>query len=102
MFDISSSGMLAQLIYVSNCSKRKLPMRGRYLKEPLHFDLMKWRPSLLRPALDSSKSNSREYSNLLYPNPHGGHEQVVKLLLNKGAGIDVERSKMYLPGRTKL
>lgn len=47
---VNGSGHVQQPIYVSGRSKRKMPVRGeKGPKEPLHFNVSKWRPALLNP-----------------------------------------------------
>jgi hypothetical protein len=52
------SGQAPQPMYVSGRSKRKMPVREKGVKEPLHFNasnLAKWRPNLLHPHSSKGK-----------------------------------------------
>jgi len=46
---VNGSGHVQQPMYVSGRSKRKMPVREKGPKEPLHFNVSKWRPALLNP-----------------------------------------------------
>ncbi|CAO2653193.1 Nn.00g026040.m01.CDS01 [Neocucurbitaria sp. VM-36] len=55
---INGSGHAQQPMYVSGRSKRKMPVREKGLKEPLHFNVTnvaKWRPNLLHPHSSKGK-----------------------------------------------
>ncbi|KAF1971946.1 hypothetical protein BU23DRAFT_168128 [Bimuria novae-zelandiae CBS 107.79] len=50
---INSAGHVQHPLYVSGRSKRKMPVREKGPKEPLHFsvsNVTKWRPNLLHPS----------------------------------------------------
>jgi hypothetical protein len=49
MPSVNGAGHVQQPIYVSGRSKRKMPVREKGTKEPLHFNVSKWRPALLNP-----------------------------------------------------
>jgi len=52
------NGHPQQPMYVSGRSKRKMPVREKGIKEPLHFNagnLAKWRPNLLHPHSSKGK-----------------------------------------------
>jgi hypothetical protein len=46
---VNGAGHVQQPMYVSGRSKRKMPVREKGPKEPLHFNVSKWRPALLNP-----------------------------------------------------
>jgi hypothetical protein len=53
-----NGGPAPQPMYVSGRSKRKMPVREKGVKEPLHFNasnLVKWRPNLLHPHSSKGK-----------------------------------------------
>jgi hypothetical protein len=53
-----NGGSAQQPMYVSGRSKRKMPVREKGVKEPLHFNasnLAKWRPNLLHPHSSKGK-----------------------------------------------
>ncbi|KAJ4361914.1 hypothetical protein N0V83_010855 [Neocucurbitaria cava] len=55
---INGSGHAQQPMYVSGRSKRKMPVREKGPKEPLHFNVTnvaKWRPNLLHPHSSKGK-----------------------------------------------
>jgi hypothetical protein len=60
---VNGSGHVPQPMYVSGRSKRKIPVREKGAKEPLHFNVSKWRPALLNPHSKGKEaahdSNSR-------------------------------------------
>ncbi|ORY12512.1 hypothetical protein BCR34DRAFT_482421 [Clohesyomyces aquaticus] len=61
MPNINGSGTSVQPMYVSGRSKRKMPVREKGPKEPLHFNVTqvtKWRPSL--PGLHPHSSKGKE------------------------------------------
>ncbi|PSN68036.1 hypothetical protein BS50DRAFT_665555 [Corynespora cassiicola Philippines] len=58
MPNINGVGHAQQPIYVSGRSKRKMPVREKGPKEPLHFNVTnvtKWRPALLHPHSSKGK-----------------------------------------------
>ncbi|KAF2249056.1 hypothetical protein BU26DRAFT_426542 [Trematosphaeria pertusa] len=58
MPNVNGSGHVQQPIYVSGRSKRKMPVREKGPKEPLHFNVSnvaKWRPALLHPHSSKGK-----------------------------------------------
>jgi hypothetical protein len=53
-----NGGQATQPMYVSGRSKRKMPVREKGVKEPLHFNasnLARWRPNLLHPHSSKGK-----------------------------------------------
>lgn len=55
------NGHPQQPMYVSGRSKRKIPVREKGVKEPLHFNasnLAKWRPNLLHPHSSKGKETA--------------------------------------------
>ncbi|KAH7350412.1 hypothetical protein BKA66DRAFT_431038 [Pyrenochaeta sp. MPI-SDFR-AT-0127] len=55
---VNGSGPAQQPIYVSGRSKRKMPVREKGPKEPLHFNVTnvaRWRPNLLHPHSSKGK-----------------------------------------------
>ncbi|KAF1843033.1 uncharacterized protein K460DRAFT_356815 [Cucurbitaria berberidis CBS 394.84] len=55
---INGSGQAQQPMYISGRSKRKMPVREKGTKEPLHFNVTnvaKWRPNLLHPHSSKGK-----------------------------------------------
>jgi hypothetical protein len=53
----------AQPMYVSGRSKRKMPVREKGPKEPLHFsvsNVTKWRPAILHPHSSKGKETAQE------------------------------------------
>lgn len=58
MPNVNGSGQAQQPMYVSGRSKRKMPVREKGPKEPLHFsvtNVSKWRPNLLHPHSSKGK-----------------------------------------------
>lgn len=58
MPNVNGSGQPQQPMYVSGRSKRKMPVREKGPKEPLHFNVTnvaKWRPNLLHPHSSKGK-----------------------------------------------
>lgn len=58
MPNVNASGQVQAPIYVSGRSKRKMPVREKGQKEPLHFsvsNVAKWRPTLLHPHSSKGK-----------------------------------------------
>lgn len=56
--NVNGNGQAQQPIYVSGRSKRKMPVREKGSKEPLHFNVSnvaKWRPNLLHPHSSKGK-----------------------------------------------
>ncbi|KAF1924597.1 uncharacterized protein M421DRAFT_277668 [Didymella exigua CBS 183.55] len=56
--NVSGMGHAQQPIYVSGRSKRKMPVKEKGQKEPLHFsvtNVAKWRPNLLHPHSSKGK-----------------------------------------------
>lgn len=63
MPNVNGSGHVQQPIYVSGRSKRKMPVREKGPKEPLHFNMSnvaKWRPALLHPHSSKGKEAVQE------------------------------------------
>lgn len=61
-----NNGHAQQPIYVSGRSKRKMPVREKGIKEPLHFNagnLTKWRPNLLHPHSSKGKEVAQNPPN---------------------------------------
>lgn len=59
----SSSSASSQPMYVSGRSKRKMPVREKGPKEPLHFNVSnvaKWRPNILHPHNGKDKAESAQ------------------------------------------
>ncbi|KAF1958423.1 hypothetical protein CC80DRAFT_30501 [Byssothecium circinans] len=60
---VTSAGHVQAPIYVSGRSKRKMPVREKGPKEPLHFsvsNVAKWRPALLHPHSSKGKEPALE------------------------------------------
>jgi len=58
----NNNGQLQHPIYISGRSKRKIPVREKGAKEPLHFsvtNVTKWRPNLLHPHSAKGKEVAR-------------------------------------------
>lgn len=58
MPNVNGGGHIQQPMYVSGRSKRKMPVREKGPKEPLHFNVTnvaKWRPNLLHPHSSKGK-----------------------------------------------
>ncbi|CBY00706.1 hypothetical protein LEMA_P018360.1 [Plenodomus lingam JN3] len=58
MPSVNGNGQTQQPMYVSGRSKRKMPVREKGPKEPLHFsvsNVAKWRPNLLHPHSSKGK-----------------------------------------------
>ncbi|OCL06007.1 hypothetical protein AOQ84DRAFT_343956 [Glonium stellatum] len=59
----SSSASSAPAVYVSGRSKRKMPVREKGPKEPLHFNVSnvaKWRPNILHPHNGKEKAETAQ------------------------------------------
>lgn len=64
MPNINGSGAPQQSIYLSGRSKRKMPVREKGPKEPLHFNVTnvaKWRPNLLHPHSSKGKDAAESH-----------------------------------------
>ncbi|KAF2637275.1 hypothetical protein P280DRAFT_407495 [Massarina eburnea CBS 473.64] len=63
MPNVTAAGQAQAPIYVSGRSKRKMPVREKGPKEPLHFsvsNVAKWRPALLHPHSSKGKEPAQE------------------------------------------
>ena len=59
--NVNSTGHAQQPLYVSGRSKRKMPVREKGPKQPLHFNVSnvaKWRPNLLHPHSSKGKETA--------------------------------------------
>ncbi|KAF2476985.1 uncharacterized protein BDR25DRAFT_42759 [Lindgomyces ingoldianus] len=64
MPNINGSGTAVTPMYVSGRSKRKMPVREKGVKEPLHFNVTnvaKWRPNLLHPHSSKGKEAAESH-----------------------------------------
>jgi hypothetical protein len=63
MPNVNGTGQVQAPMYVSGRSKRKMPVREKGPKEPLHFsvsNVAKWRPTLLHPHSSKGKEPAHE------------------------------------------